>query len=360
MSLTPPQTDYEITPKYAGGYFDASTKLVATLQTPNQPVMFDAEVTVFNYLVSQGAVADLSDLVTELPQDLINDIYPMLWAQGDFEGKRYGLPLSASVPVLIYNATAFSQRGVSEPQTWADFELAAERLTTRQTKGFINVSAAFSFETMVNSIGGKIISDEGQPLFNSSEAIEVLTMLKRLSDKRYSTNHNFAEAEVALVDFVRTKGMMGISSFAFFTQGERFTIAFEPGIASIPLAEGGHVPLMEGELLVLKSASEAQRRGAVAFWQFLMEPERNRAWVEASYFLPSRRATTTLLEGWIAEDAKRGVGIEGLEHATLRPRTGRYAVWQSYLEEALEKCLKGGFDPTEVLNEAQRRAEMNP
>ena len=151
---------------------------------------------------------------------VVDDIYPALWNYGIVNGERYGLPWNMSLPVLFYNASLFKQRGVAPPQTWQDFEEAARQLTTRQTKGYINVSMSFIFETMVTTRGGRIVTEEGSPNFNSPEAVEALTMLKRMTDARHVTNRSITEIDVALVDFVRTRGMMAFASLAFGPKGK--------------------------------------------------------------------------------------------------------------------------------------------
>ncbi len=350
------QSDYQVLPRYAGSYDEAAFKLIAAYSAGNQPVLFDAELTVFPRLVEEGTVLNLDDLTAALPADFIADFYPALWNYGDLGG-RYGLPWNMSVTMLFYNATAFKQRGIATPPlNWAEFEAAAKHLTTRQTKGYIGVNIAFIFEMMVSTRGGQIVTDNGKPNFDSPEAIEALTMLQRLAKERAMIVRSFAELDVALLDFVRTKGMMSFASFAFLPQGQRYAIAFELGVAPVPAGVSGAAPLMGAQLVVIKGASEAQRQGAFAFWQFLTRAENIKTWVEASYFLPVRRAALPLLEPWYNEDPARRISLEQLEQAVPRPRIGSYAVWQSYLQEALDKALKAGVDPATALAEAQRRA----
>ena len=226
------QNDYVIIPEYAGNYQEASIKLAAALGGANAPAMFDAEVTVFPRLVEEGALANLSGPTSDLPTELVDDFYPALWSYGVMNGERYGLPWNMSMPVLFYNETALQQRGVEPPDTWEAFEAAAERLTTRNTKGYIDVAAAFIFEALVTSRGGSVVTEDGQPNFDSPEAIDALSMLQRMAKERSSIPRGFGDLDQALVDFARTKALMAIASEAFFPQGERFTVAFEVAAAA--------------------------------------------------------------------------------------------------------------------------------
>ena len=350
------QSDYVILPEYAGNYQEASIKLAAALGGSNAPAMFDAEVTVFPRLLEEDAIANLSDLISDLPAELMDDFYPALWDYGLADGERYGLPWNMSMPVLFYNETALEQRNVAPPTTWGEFEAAAERLTTRNTKGYIDVAAAFIFEALVTTRGSSVVTEEGQPNFDSPEAVEALTMLQRMSRERSSIPRGFGDLDQALVDFARTKAMMAIASEAFFPQGERFTVAFEVAAAPLPVGSSSAVPLMAAQLVVLKNASQEQQQAAVAFWEFLMQPEVQQRWVEESYFLPVRRSVAETLQPWYEASPSRGAALAQLENAVERPRVGAYTTWQGYLQEAIERATKGRGDPAEVLQEAQRRA----
>jgi len=351
------QDDYQVLPRHTGSYRETALRLIAALGTPNAPVLVDAETTVLPRLAEEGAVLALDHWLAELPQELIEDIYPNLWAVGQLDGRRYGLPWHSSLPVLIYNASIFNQLGLAPPQSWEEFEALAGRLTTRHTAGYVVVAAAPIFEALVNSRGGRIVTAGGQPNFTSPAAIESLAMLQRLAERGHAQVRSFAQFEVAMIDFVRTRAMMSVAGLAFLPQGQRFAVAFELGLAPLPLAPGGSLPLMGGQLAVVRGASEAEQRGALAFWQFLLAPENLQTWIEASYFLPVRRAVVPLLAAWYEANPMARVGLEQLTYAAPRPQIAAYTVWQEYLEEALERSLLGGMAPEEALALAQRRAE---
>ena len=348
------QDNYRIEPRYVGPYPEAQTKLLAAAEPP---VLFQAELGFFPRLVEEGVLLPLGDLTAALPEAFVADFYPGLWAYGVLNGERYGLPWNASTPVLFYNATAFAQRGVAPPTTWEEFEEAADRLTTRATVGLVALAEAWTFEAMVTTRGGSLVTEDGAPTFDSPEAVEALTLLTRLVDEREALPRTLAEANFALLDFVRTKGMMVFASPANLPEATRFSVAFDIGAAPVPVGVSPAVPLGGAQLVILEGASEAQRVGAFAFWEFLMEPENLQTWVEASYYLPTRRSALPLLEPWYEEDTNRRAALSQLETAVPRPRVAAFSTWSGFLEEALERALKGQATPEEALAEAQRRAE---
>lgn len=350
------QGEVRVEPRYVGSYNETALRLVAALRSGGAPALVTAEGTVLARLAADGALAELSARTEALPRALRDDLEPAIWEAGGVAGGRYGLPWNASIPVLVYNASVLRQLGVAPPADWAAFEAAADRLTTRNADGYIDVAAAFIFEAMVASRGGRIVTEEGRPDFVSPEAIATLEMLARMARAGHSLPRSFADFDQALIDFARGKGMMAIAGQALLPEGERFAVTFDVATAPIPRGEDPGVPITGGQLVIPRAASEAERAGAFAFWRFLMEPARNEAWVKASFFLPSRRSVREGLADWYAAAPVRSAGVEQLPYAVQRPDAPGYALWQTFLEEAIERVTIGGADPEEALREAQRRA----
>ena len=348
---------YRVLPQYVGAYRDGETKLVAALRSGTAPVLFQAEISFFPRLVAEGRALAL-DPYLNLERSFLEDLFEPAWNYGLLEGKRYGLPLNTSTPVLFYNLDAFRAKGLKAPRNWKEFEEAAKALSSRQAKGFIFVTdpQAWLFEAMVTSRGGNLVKD-GKPNLTSKEALEALEMLDRLNRAGALSARSMAEATFAQLDFVRTKGMMVMASIANWPAAENFSFAFTLGVAPVPREPGGKVPMGGAQLVVLKGASEAQVRGALEFWKYLMEPRNVARWVEASYYVPVRKSAIPLLEGFYRENPFRKVAFEQIAHAQERPKEPQFTAWASLLAEALERSLKGGVPPRKALEEAQRKAE---
>jgi sn-glycerol 3-phosphate transport system substrate-binding protein len=230
---------YRVLPQYVGEYRDGETKLVAALRSGTAPVLFQAEISFFPRLVAEGRALAL-DPYLNLDRALVEDLFEPAWNYGLLEGKRYGLPLNTSTPVLFYNLDAFRAKGLKAPRNWKEFEEAAKALSSRQAKGFIFVTdpQAWLFEAMVTSRGGNLVKD-GKPNFTSKEALEALEMLDRLNRAGALSARSMAEATFAQLDFVRTKGMMVMASIANWPAAENFSFAFTLGVAAVPREPGG-------------------------------------------------------------------------------------------------------------------------
>jgi sn-glycerol 3-phosphate transport system substrate-binding protein len=230
-------------------------------------------------------------------------------------------------------------------------------MSSRQSKGFIALTESWTFEAMVTSRGGNLVTPDGKPNFTSPQVVEALEFLQNLNRSGVISVRNLAEATFAQLDFVRTKGMMVFASIANWPAAENFSFAFKLGVAPVPREPEGKVPLGGAQLVVVRGASPEQQRGAVEFWKYLMEPEVVARWVQASYYLPMRKSAEPLLEGFYKENPYRRVAFQQVGNAQPRPRVPQFAVWRNFLEEALEKALKGNVPARQALEEAQRKAE---
>ncbi|RIH93250.1 ABC transporter substrate-binding protein [Meiothermus granaticius] len=347
------QKEYKINYKYVGDYREGGLKLLAALRSGGAPNVFHAEISFLGRMVQDGIALPLDDYLGTLP----NDFYPGFLQTGRLAGKTYGLPIGLSVPVFFYNADQFAARGIAVPKTWAEVAAAAQKLTTRAAKGYIASSDIYSFNAVVMAQGGSIVTKDGKPNFTDPKVVASLQYLQDLVRKGAAQSRNIAEAQFSVADFLRTKAFMGIAPITIWPLIEsRAPIPFKLGVAAVPLEPGGKVPLAGGTLVALKGTNEAQLKGIVALWKFMMEPANIAKWTKATYYLPMRRSAQPLLEDFYKADPRRRVAFGQAENADVWIQDPGFTVWYSYLEDALERALKGGADAKAVLEEAQRRA----
>lgn len=351
------QRNFRVTPRLIGDYREGETRLLAALRAGGAPVLFQAEILLFPRLVAEGVVLPLDDLANALPRAFTEDLFEAAWEYGLVNDQRFGLPFNTSTPVLFFNADQMRARGLRPPTNWQEFEQVAQRLTSRTAKGFIALTESWTFEAQVTSRGGSLVTPDGRPNFTSPEVVQSLEFLQRLGRNGQTSVRNLAQSFFAQADFIRTRGMMVFASIASWPVAENATFAFRLGVAPIPREPGGRVPLGGAQLVVLRGASAEQQRGAFEFWRFLMEPQNIKTWVEASYYVPLRKSATPLLEGFYRENPYRRVAFEQVAVAQPRPRVPQFVVWRNFLEEALEKALKGNVPARQALEEAQRKAE---
>ena len=338
------QDMYTVIPKMVGSYPEANTQLVAALRAKNAPVIFQAEIGFFPRLAEDGALADMAAFEKTLEPAVVKDFFPALWNYGVYEGKRYGLPWNASTPVLFYNASQFRAKGLKPPTTWSEFASVSKALSSRSAKGFLAVADSWQFEQMVLSRGGNVVTPDGKPNFTSKEVVDALEFLRDQVRAGYAIPRSLGEAQFAILDFVRTKAFMAIASIANWPDILPYSVAFELGAAPLPRGTRNVVPFGGAQLVVIKDSSSEEQVGAWAFWQYLMRTDSIVSWTKASYYVPVRRSVLPLLNDWYKENPYRKTAFEQFDEAVPRPRVAGYATWKIFLEEAMEKVLKGGAE----------------
>lgn len=347
------QKDYKITYRYVGDYREGGIKLLAALRSGGAPNLFHGEISFLGRIVQEGLGVPLDGYLVGIP----GDFYAGFLETGKVKGQTYGLPIGLSVPVFFYNADQFGAKGLKAPSSWEEVASAAQKLTSRAAKGYIVSSDIYSFNVLVMSRGGSLVSKDGRPNFTDEKVVESLEYLQDLVKKGVAQSRNIAEAQFSVADFLRTKAFMGVAPITTWPLIEdRAPIPFKLGVTAVPRVPGGKVPLAGGTLIPLKGVSPEQVRGIVAFWKYLMEPENIAKWVKTTYYMPMRRAAQPLLEDWYKADPRRRVAFAQVEEADVWLQDPEFVLWYSFLEDALERALKGGISARAALEEAQRKA----
>ena len=86
----------------------------------------------FSNYAQDGLLYPASDVLSD-PGNLL----PAFKAQGTYNGTQYGMPFTTSSRTLFYNKKLFTQAGITAaPQTWADVEADAAKITKLGKVGF--------------------------------------------------------------------------------------------------------------------------------------------------------------------------------------------------------------------------------
>jgi sn-glycerol 3-phosphate transport system substrate-binding protein len=340
------QNKYQIEALAVGTYQDVNIKLVAALRANNAPSMAMVDNVFFTRLAAGNQLAALN-AVLELPTVVQADLVPVAWNYGQINGQRLGLPWATSSLLLFYNNEALKGKGVSPPKTWAEFALAAKKLTARGSKGAVFVVDAWAFGSLVTGLGGNIFDAKGIPDFDGPASLEGVRFLLDLQKAGALSVRSYSEAEAGIIDFLRTKTFFAIAPSDVYASLKQYSTAFNLGAVTLP----GRSIAGEAQLVAFSGSSPDEQRGVSEFWKFLIKPENQERWAKASYYLPVRKSVTVKPDerGLIAE------GRAGLERAFNFPQRGEMQEWRRIIEDALERILKGGVDPVVALGEAQKK-----
>jgi multiple sugar transport system substrate-binding protein len=108
--------------------FDSQVQTM--VQNKNYPDITEGDY--FSNYAQDGLLYPASDVLSD-PSNLL----PAFQAQGTYNGVQYGMPFTTSSRTLFYNKKLFAQAGImSAPQTWADVEADAAKITKLGDVGF--------------------------------------------------------------------------------------------------------------------------------------------------------------------------------------------------------------------------------
>jgi multiple sugar transport system substrate-binding protein len=112
------------------------------------------------------------------------NLLPAFKEQGTYNGTQYGMPFTTSSRTLFYNKKMFTQAGISSaPQTWADVQADAAKITKMGNVGFglplgAEEAQAESLLWMLGDGGG--YQTDGKYTINSAPNVTAFTFLKGL------------------------------------------------------------------------------------------------------------------------------------------------------------------------------------
>jgi multiple sugar transport system substrate-binding protein len=156
-------------------HFD--TEVQTMIQNKQYPDITEGDY--FSNYAQDGLLYPASDVLSN-PGNLL----PVFKAQGTYSGTQYGMPFTTSSRTLFYNKKLFTQAGISSaPQTWAEVETDAAKITKLGDVGFglplgSEEAQAESLLWMLGDGGG--YQTAGKYTIDSAPNVSAFTFLKGL------------------------------------------------------------------------------------------------------------------------------------------------------------------------------------
>jgi multiple sugar transport system substrate-binding protein len=153
------------------------TEVQTMIQNKQYPDITEGDY--FSNYAQDGLLYPASDVLSN-PGNLL----PVFKAQGTYSGTQYGMPFTTSSRTLFYNKKLFTQAGItSAPQTWAEIETDAAKITKLGEVGFglplgSEEAQAESLLWMLGDGGG--YQTAGKYTIDSPANVSAFTFLKGL------------------------------------------------------------------------------------------------------------------------------------------------------------------------------------
>ncbi|MFB8372829.1 ABC transporter substrate-binding protein [Paenibacillus taichungensis] len=226
---------------------------------------------------AQGSLTDLSSMAAEsgIRKEMY---YPFAWEESSYQGKLYAMPMDTDSRLLFYNKDHFTEVGLDPnkpPQTIAELEAAAEKLTIKEGKrfkriGFIPWYSQGWLYTWGWTFGGEFQdATTGKITANDPKVVEALQWMTDFG-KKYNVEDiagfTSAAGTEEMDPFISGQVSMKISG-NFTVKGiEKFKPDLNYGVAPIPTPTGTNFTTWSGggSAIIPKGA-----KNVAAAWKFL-------------------------------------------------------------------------------------------
>jgi multiple sugar transport system substrate-binding protein len=245
------------------------------------PDVFTIPFTDGKSLIEQGQLADITDLVNELPY--ASRFNPNVLATGqDDEGRIYGLPRQAYGIGLQYNRDLFTQAGLDPdqaPTTWDEVREYAKAIadaTGQAGYAQMTQSNTGGWQTTVATYarGGRMeeVAEDGTvtSTVNNPAAKAALEFLKSLRWEDQSMGSNF------LLDWGTSNQAFAAGQIGMYTQGSDVYTALvqaneiDPaiyGLTTIPLTDDPNAGVLAGgDIAAVNVTSTPEEQAAAVRW----------------------------------------------------------------------------------------------
>ena len=298
----------------------------------------------------------------------LDDIMPVAWTLGEYEGQHWAYPLAGYANVLNYRKDIFEAAGIEPPKTQEELLAAAQALTKDGEYGIALLGAkgsavAQDYMAYLQQHGGSVLDESGNIAVNTPENVAVLEFFGQLFQYAPpgSTDYWWDQRETAFRDG-QVAMMEGWSiARAGYEDPEISKIVGNVDITYAPVSEGIEPKYgFGGWGIAINADSDPQKQEAA--WQFIKwitSPEVQKDWVRNDG-APIRRSTLTDAE-LVSEYPWFPKMLESFEKGDgdYRPRIPEYSIIEDALGTYVNAYLVGEETAQSALEKAQAQIESN-
>jgi multiple sugar transport system substrate-binding protein len=330
-----------IQPVFAGNYNELDNKiqqLAGEGDYPNVMVGFDYQI-----LTWEAQLSNLVDLTTYTEDPVWGftkadqgDFYAQIWEQDQINSTPYGTPFHYSTYLMIYNSSWAQELGFDtpprDPDEFRQQVCAATRANTANpdtrsgTGGWVVNTAPSAILSWMYAFGSNVISLENDGYnFTTPETEQAFVYLKALYDSgcAWQIGEQYAEKEFAeRLALIITASLVDLPYINEAMQASQNNDTWI--VLGFPALEEHAAISFYGPSLAMLRSSEEEQLASWIFMKWLVSPEIQAEWVQASGVFPVRQSTLEYLTGFMAENPQWASALDLLPYARREPQ---FASW---------------------------------
>ncbi len=311
--------------------------LVAAL--PEQTLTWDAN----------GAVVDLNPYLTDpqwtLAAGAVADIPSAFWAQDNVNGRQLGVPAQRSTRLIFYNTTWARELGFSSlPASVQDFQRQAcaanasfRKDTDPKNDGYggwiVDTHWQTTYSWLLAFSGG--VADGNAYGFRTDPNLAALQFEKSLFDSHcawLSTEptpfNSFARRSALFISADLTGLPAEVESMARLKNSDRWTVIPFPGLQ-------GSVMVSYGPSYSVLKSTPARQLAAWLFIRWLLSPESQSQWVEATGMFPLRNSVLGMIQPYRQASPQWDAAVGYLSQAQGVPQLASWRKVRYVLEDGM-------------------------
>ncbi|WP_219836887.1 ABC transporter substrate-binding protein [Paenibacillus sp. R14(2021)] len=358
--------DIEIVMSGQGGYDGVAEKLEAALVAKNTPVIAQIEE---SFLARYNPIA--ADLGKYMSSSTIANYNEGLTRSSYADGMFKAAPMNRSTPILYMNADLLKAAGLDPkgPKTWTELQEYAKKLSN-PAKGIYGFSGywdsdAWYWESAVYSYGGEMVNKDGsQVVFDNDKGTGIIQLFQTMiNDKTMLNAYSAQDNQSDLIKQNFFDGKVAMDWDSIGSMGELIKNAkFNVAVAFQPQEGGKNVVVTGGaNMIIIDKATEAQKKAAGKFLDFLANDENVTKFFQTTGYLPTTKSAleTPEMKQWLQEKPQYQVAIDQLQFAHSRPWQKNWkAMYTTILEDLKGALIDTSKDPKEVVHHAAVAAQQ--
>ncbi|KRK72543.1 ABC-type sugar transport system, periplasmic component [Lacticaseibacillus nasuensis JCM 17158] len=359
------QDKYVVKGTAQGNYTALQQKIMAAAKSKKLPTIAQTTYTTVPDYVNQGFITPLDPYMLKGSDKLTSadksDIYSTFLTSSKYDGKYYSMPFSKSVRIMFYNKDLMQKLGVKTiPTSWEDMAKLGKQL---KSKGVAVVGFDQSFDMeldgLIHQAGTSIVTKN---LKVNADSKKVLTATHVIWDMI----HN-GEAKTAGSDFYGDRN---------FTSGKTlFYIGSSAGVSSMKanapkslnwattplpsyLGQKG-TELAGNDIVMFKSASTEQQKGAWAFMKFLTSKKETTKWAEKTGYVPLRKSavTSSSYQAYLKQDPTAKAAVDSLDFGFQAIAFKGFTEYRTDVLNAVDAMLTKKQTPEKAMGDLQTSVE---